>query len=90
MATATFAPNNVSASTGVYLSAALAEVVVEGALHVEVHGAGAYTAPVDNTGAPTTDWTPAPVGPVDLAAGERRAWRWMGGASQVPLRVARP
>jgi hypothetical protein len=89
MAAAEFTPTNVRNSTGVYLSAAAPEVVCEGALHVEVHGDGAYTRAVDNANQ-GGDWSPAPVGPVDLGAGQRQAWRWMGGASQVPLRIVKP
>ncbi len=88
MSAADFAPTNVRASTGVYLGPSVAEVVCEGALHVEVHGTGAVTRTVDNANA-GGNWQPAPVGAVDLTAGARQAWRWMGG-DQVPLRIVKP
>lgn len=86
---ATFCPQNVRTATTITLNHVVSEIVAEGALRVEVQGAGAYTQAVDNREQGTEQWAPAPVGGVDLTAGQCRAWRWMGG-TQVPLRIAPP
>lgn len=84
MAATHFSPNNVRAVAGVTLSAATPETTVEGPLHVEVFAAGAYTRAIDNQNQGGA-WQAAPIGAVDLADGECRAWRFMG--SQVPIRI---